>query len=79
MLSNKEKLIQCNACREFYRFFATSFNSIFIIGAVAGVDLSAGLANSKCSDQLAHPRRLISAFAIRFLESIMFKLSTSKI
>ena len=29
-------------------------------------------------DQPAHPRRLISAFVIRFVESIISKLATSK-
>ena len=35
--------------------------------------------NNKDADQPAHPRSLISAFVIRFLESMISKLSTSKI
>ena len=35
-------------------------------------------ANNKGADQPAHPRRLISAFVIRLLESIIYKLSSSQ-
>ena len=35
-------------------------------------------ANNKGADQPAHPRRLTSAFVIRFLESIISKLATSE-
>ena len=38
-------------------------------------NLSLGFANNKGTDQPAHPRRLISAFVIRFLQSV--KLATS--
>ena len=38
-----------------------------------------GFANSTGADQPAHPRRLISALVIRFLESIISRLATSKI
>ena len=38
-----------------------------------------GFANNTGADQPAHPRSLISAFVIRFLESIICKLSTSEI
>ena len=38
----------------------------------------AGFANNKSPDQPAHPRSLISAFVIRFLESIISKLATSE-
>ena len=38
-------------------------------------NLSSGCANSKGADQPAHPRRLFSAFAICFLESILSKLA----
>ena len=38
-----------------------------------------GLTNNKGADQPAHPRRLISAFVIRFLDSIISKLATSEI
>ena len=36
-------------------------------------------ANNKGADQPAHPRCLISVFAIRFLESTISKLTTSEI
>ena len=38
-----------------------------------------GFANNKEADQPAHLRRLISAFVIRFLESIISRLVTSEI
>ena len=42
-------------------------------------NLSSGCANNKDSDQSAHPRRLISAFVIRFPEGIISKLVANKI
>ena len=39
---------------------------------------SLGVANNKGADQPAHPGRLITAFVIRILESIMYKLATSE-
>ena len=38
-----------------------------------------GFANNKGADQPAHPRSLISAFVFRLLESIIFRLATSKL
>ena len=38
-----------------------------------------GFANNTGADQPAHPRSLISAFVIRFLESFIFKLITGEI
>ena len=38
-----------------------------------------GFANNKGADQPAHPRRLISAFFVDLLETIISKLSTSEI
>ena len=38
-----------------------------------------GFANNTGTGQPAHPRSLISAFAIRFLESTIFNLNTGKI
>ena len=38
-----------------------------------------GFVNNTGADQPAHPRSLISAFAIRFLESNIFKLATGEI
>ena len=37
-----------------------------------------GFANNKGADQPAHPHSLISAFVMRFLESMISKLATSK-
>ena len=41
-------------------------------------NLSLGFANNKGADQPARSRSLISTFVIRFLESILSKLATSK-
>ena len=41
--------------------------------------MSSGFARNKCADQPAHPRRLISAFVIHFLKSIISKLATIEI
>ena len=38
-----------------------------------------GAENNKGADQPAHPRRLISTFIIRFLESIVTNFATSEI
>ena len=40
--------------------------------------LPSGSLNNKGTDQLAHPRSLISAFAIHTLNSIVFKLAPSE-
>ena len=50
-----------------------------LFGAATQGNLSSGFANNKGADQLVHPDRLISAFVICFLESIISKLATSKI
>ena len=50
-----------------------------MIWTVTREDLSSGFANNKGADQPAHPLRLISAFVIRFLESIICKLNTGEI
>ena len=41
---------------------------------VRNPSLSLGLTNNQCADQPAHLRRLISAFVIRVLESILSEL-----
>ena len=41
--------------------------------------MSLGFANNKDADQPVHPHRLISAFVISLLESIVSKLPTSEI
>ena len=38
-----------------------------------------GFSNNTGADQPAHPRSLISAFVIRYLESIICKLATGEI
>ena len=38
-----------------------------------------GFANKKGADQPAHPRSLISAFVIRLLQSVIYRLATSEI
>ena len=38
-----------------------------------------GFASNTGADQPAHPRSLISAFVIRFLESIIYKLASGEI
>ena len=40
--------------------------------------MSPGFAHIKGADQPAHPRSLVSAFAIRLFESIISKLATSE-
>ena len=47
--------------------------------ASALVNISSGFANNKGAEQSAHPRRLISAFVNRFLESILSKVAISAI
>ena len=52
---------------------------VLITWASTQENLSTGFANNKGTDQPAHPCSTISAFVIRHLESIISKLSTSKI
>ena len=52
---------------------------LFITCALTRENLFSGFANNTSSDQPAHPRSLISAFIIRFLESTISKLDTSEI
>ena len=42
-------------------------------------NLSSGFVNNKGTGQPAHPRRLISAFVIRFFVSIISKLDTDEL
>ena len=46
---------------------------------VKGGPQSSGVANNTSADQPAHPGRLISAYIIRFVESIISELATSEI
>ena len=52
---------------------------IDIIWASTPENLSSGLANNKGADQPAHPRSLISAFVICFLESMISNFATREI
>ena len=54
------------------------FRSIKHVG-LAGENLSSGFATNKGADQPAHPHRLISAFVIPFLKSIISKLASCEI
>ena len=56
--------------------FVSHINTISYIWAS---NPSSVFANNKIADQPAYSRRLISAFDIGFLESIMSKLATSEI
>ena len=49
------------------------------IWATTRENLLRGVANNEGADQPAHPRRLISAFVIRFLESMTSKLAIGEI
>ena len=53
--------------------------SITCIWASSQDNLSSVFANNKGADQTAHPRSLISAFVIRSLERIIYRLATSEI
>ena len=50
-----------------------------IIRASMSEILSLGFVNNKGADQPAHPRRLISASVIHFLDSIISKLATGEV
>ena len=49
------------------------------LGLDARKPVFGGVANNTGADQPAHPRSLISAFVIRYLESIICKLATGDI
>ena len=55
------------------------FLHVFIIGPRREKTCLWGFANNTGADQPAHPRSLISAFVIRFLESSICKLATGEI
>ena len=62
--------------REYQYFFSTKCSEM---GHNARKTCLRGFANNTDADQPAHPRSLISAFVIRFLESIICKLATGEI
>ena len=51
----------------------------FVIWALARVNLSLGFANINGADQPVYQRRLISAFVIHILESIISNLAAGEI
>ena len=51
----------------------------YIIGLQREKTCLRGFAHNTGADQSAHPRSLVSAFVIRFLESNICKLATSEI
>ena len=54
-------------------------NCVYIIGPRREKTCLREFANNTGADQPAHPRRLISAFVIRILESIIYGLATGQI
>ena len=56
-----------------------SFDSIRYIGPRREKTCLRGFANNRGADQPVHPRSMISAFVIRFLESIICKLATDDV
>ena len=72
------------SCPEVIKLFicSTQLSMKFILAhkwASMRENLSSGFAYNKGADQPALPRRLIIAFVIPFLESIIFKRATGKI
>ena len=63
------RVLQENLCLE----------KVNYIWATMRESLSSGFVNIRGVDQPAHPQSLISAFVIRFLESLISKLATSDI
>ena len=55
------------------------FYHVYSLGFGVRTPVFGGFANNKGADQHAHPRKLISAFVIRFLDSIISKQVTSDI
>ena len=80
-LRNKKNSFQIHTLiwRPVINFLSTRCTIISIYGPRRDKTCLWGVANNKGADQPAHPRRLISAFVIRFLESIISKLATSEI
>ena len=69
-LQVSEKLISFTVCVSF--FVGNNW-------ALTREHLSSGFANNTGTDQPAHPRSLISAFVIHYLESSICKLVTCEI
>ena len=56
-----------------------NLNQEYLNLALSRENLSSGFANNTGADQPAHPRSLISAFVVRYLESTICKLATGTI
>ena len=63
----------------YFRPLNKALVAIFNYQTVTQENLSPGFANNEGTDQTAHPRSLISDFAIRYLETIVAKLVSCKI
>ena len=55
------------------------FNMVILCGPRRKKTCLQGFANNKGADQTGHPRSLIKAVVIRFIESIISKLASSTI
>ena len=67
-------------CNVSYSFLPTYLNCACVLfGPRRKKTCLRGFANNTSADQPAHPRSLISAFVVRFLESIIRKLASGEI
>ena len=73
-ISSKRVEMRRDVFNEFY-----NIRYHWMIGASTRENLSSGVCENTGADQPAHPRRLISAFVIRLLRSIISRLATSEI
>ena len=62
-----------------FRPLNKALDVIFNYQTVTQENMSLGFVNNEGTDQNAHPRSLISDFAIRYLETIVAKLVSCKI
>ena len=60
-------------------FYETNYNTVYSFGPRREKTCLRRMANNTGSDQPAHPRSLISAFVIRFSESIIYRLAAGEI
>ena len=84
-ISNRDKIQDCK-CSLKENFIRHKIKCVFqvtrlclIFGPRREKTCLRGFANNTGVDQPAHPRSLISAFVIRFLESFICKLATGEI
>ena len=62
-----------------FQFLSKYMTDLYYMGLDARKPVFRGFANNTGADQPAHPRSLISAFVIHFLERIISRLPTGKI